>query len=141
MKPLTKSLNRKITFLHSILKPNQKSLVKVHQEWILLRPYSTSGTRANNANERDYNEKITIEKERVIKGEVKSRIGSAPGWSEILASESEAMIKADRHPIDHTSIEQLQRESAKVLHLEHDNQGSDTYQEAHEMEERPKLKV
>ncbi|RIA86980.1 hypothetical protein C1645_828415 [Glomus cerebriforme] len=54
------------------------------------------------------------EKERLLKGKVKDILKSAPGWNELLASDSEAMIKAEREP-DPLSMKELQNDSLKFL--------------------------
>ncbi|RIA84098.1 hypothetical protein C1645_784852 [Glomus cerebriforme] len=58
------------------------------------------------------------EKQKILKGKVKSSIETAPGWNEKLASESEATVKADRHG-DSVTIEELQRQSISLME-EHD---------------------
>ncbi|KAG9291949.1 hypothetical protein G9A89_004887 [Geosiphon pyriformis] len=57
---------------------------------------------------------IEKEKNKVLKGQVKPVIKSAPGWNQELASDSEAIIKAERE--DFAEIKELQRESVKILH-------------------------
>ncbi|RGB38895.1 hypothetical protein C1646_691242 [Rhizophagus diaphanus] len=59
---------------------------------------------------------VAREKERLLKGKVKHFLKSAPGWSELLASDSEAVIKAEREP-DPLSIKDLQNESIKTLSM------------------------
>ncbi|CAI2161677.1 14035_t:CDS:2 [Funneliformis geosporum] len=62
-------------------------------------------------------EVVKQEKEKVIKKEKKSTIKSAPGWSEQLASESEAAVKAER---DHSvTIEDLQKHSINIIEEHH----------------------
>ncbi|CAG8473582.1 7955_t:CDS:2, partial [Ambispora leptoticha] len=53
----------------------------------------------------------------------KSRVKHAPGWNELLASDSEAIIKAERghgHDIN-CSIEELQRQSVATFHEDRKN--------------------
>jgi len=52
-------------------------------------------------------------------GKVKHVLKSAPGWNELLASDSEAVIKADREPP--SSIKDLQNESIKTLSIPDDD--------------------
>ncbi|CAG8515240.1 16233_t:CDS:2 [Funneliformis mosseae] len=54
------------------------------------------------------------EKKRLLNGNVKSLLKSAPGWNEMLASDSEAVVKAEREP-DSFSLKELQQESLKIL--------------------------
>lgn len=59
-------------------------------------------------------EVIEKEKERSISKKVKSRVGeSAPGWSELLASDSESVVKAERTTV--TSVEEMQRMTIECL--------------------------
>ncbi|CAG8613413.1 11298_t:CDS:2 [Ambispora gerdemannii] len=62
--------------------------------------------------------KILVQ-EREILTKIKSRIKSAPGWNEFLASDSEAIVKAERE--DHSSIEELQRQTVEFFHEEKKN--------------------
>lgn len=57
-------------------------------------------------------EVLEKEKQRNLKGEVKSSIPNAHGWNEKLASDSEAAVKAERHA-DGKSIEELQAQTAE----------------------------
>ncbi|KAJ6530373.1 hypothetical protein DFH09DRAFT_934329, partial [Mycena vulgaris] len=47
----------------------------------------------------------------------------APGWNEHLASDSEATVKADRS--DHTSAEELQKDTVAYTHARHGEESSD----------------
>ncbi|GBC08191.1 hypothetical protein RclHR1_07960007 [Rhizophagus clarus] len=62
---------------------------------------------------------IAREKERLLHGKVKHILKSAPGWNELLASDSEAMIKAEREP-DPLSFKDLQNESVRALNSDDD---------------------
>ncbi|CAG8593050.1 13155_t:CDS:2, partial [Acaulospora colombiana] len=55
-----------------------------------------------------------------IVSKIKGSMKSAPGWNEKLASESEAVIKAEREPHP-SSVVHLQRESISILSQEYDN--------------------
>ncbi|CAG8593079.1 11115_t:CDS:2 [Dentiscutata heterogama] len=57
---------------------------------------------------------IEREKQRLLKGKVVGNVKHAPGWNERLASDSEAMIKAEREP-DSSSMDDLQRETLSYL--------------------------
>ncbi|CAG8557387.1 277_t:CDS:2 [Ambispora gerdemannii] len=59
------------------------------------------------------------EEEKLSKGKVKSKIITAPGWNEVLASESEAIVKAERGGND-ISVKELQHHTIKILHDEKD---------------------
>ncbi|KAF0552596.1 ctg1 protein [Gigaspora margarita] len=61
---------------------------------------------------------IEREKQRLLKGHHVGQLKNAPGWNERLASDSEAMVKAEKEP-NHGSIEDLQRETLTYL-LTHD---------------------
>ncbi|CAG8540542.1 5746_t:CDS:2 [Cetraspora pellucida] len=66
---------------------------------------------------------IDKEKRRLLRGKVVGPFKHAPGWNEKLASDSEAMVKAEREP-DSTSIDELQRETLTYL-TTHDNENDD----------------
>ncbi|RHZ75945.1 hypothetical protein Glove_208g111 [Diversispora epigaea] len=55
------------------------------------------------------------EKRRLLSGNVKGVMSSAPGWNEMLASDSEAMIKAEREP--ESSFHELQQESIMAFEI------------------------
>jgi len=61
-------------------------------------------------------EAITKAKERYMKGEEPATIPTVEGWSQTLASVSEATIKAEKAP--EMSMEDLQNFTVKVVHEE-----------------------
>ncbi|CAG8440377.1 7647_t:CDS:2 [Funneliformis caledonium] len=70
---------------------------------------------------------VKQEKEKVVKREKTSTIKSAPGWSENLASESEAAVKAER---DHSvTIEDLQNHSINIIEQHHGDRQEQPRQE------------
>ncbi|CAG8644018.1 5196_t:CDS:2, partial [Cetraspora pellucida] len=66
---------------------------------------------------------IDKEKRRLLRGKVVGSLKHAPGWNEKLATDSEAMVKAEREP-DSSSIDELQRETLAYL-TTHDNESDD----------------
>ncbi|CAG8435162.1 981_t:CDS:2 [Scutellospora calospora] len=67
---------------------------------------------------------IEREKKRLLGGKVKGPMKHAPGWNERLASDSEAMVKAEREP-DHQSIAELQQETLSHLLNLHGDEGDE----------------
>jgi hypothetical protein len=53
------------------------------------------------------------EVERTKKGEAESTIAEFPGWNEVLASDSEADVKADRYP--KKDFKELQKETIEII--------------------------
>ncbi|KAJ1979034.1 hypothetical protein H4R33_005816 [Dimargaris cristalligena] len=61
--------------------------------------------------------RIEHAKEKLLEGQVKSPFANAPGWSETLATESEASVKADESNPE--SFHSMQRETIEYVHEEH----------------------
>ncbi|CAG8758715.1 24410_t:CDS:2 [Dentiscutata erythropus] len=74
------------------------------------RCYVPLGSNASN------NDPLIIEREkhRLLKGKVVGNVKHAPVWNERLASDSEAIVKAEREP-DSSSMDDLQRETLSYL--------------------------
>ncbi|CAG8435741.1 6215_t:CDS:2 [Diversispora eburnea] len=68
-------------------------------------------------------ETLEREKKRLLSGNVKGVLRSAPGWNEMLASDSEAVIKAEREP--ESSFHELQQESLTAFQIRRENDESD----------------
>ncbi|RKP35543.1 hypothetical protein BJ085DRAFT_33976 [Dimargaris cristalligena] len=74
---------------------------------------------SNHNSEMSDNDPNRIEhaKEKLLEGQVKSPFANAPGWSETLATESEASVKADESNPE--SFHSMQRETIEYVHEEH----------------------
>lgn len=64
-------------------------------------------------------ETIEREKEKSLKGETVSPIPEAPHWSEPLASDSEAIIKAERYATE-DDVMKLQEETIEIIREQED---------------------
>jgi len=64
-------------------------------------------------------EVLEREKQRTLSGEHHKtpHIKGAPGWNELLASASEAYVKADKY--DHGSVDEMQRQTVDYVHSRH----------------------
>jgi hypothetical protein len=64
---------------------------------------------------------------RHLEGKTKSRFPKdAPGWDEELASDSEAIVKAERSTHDTADIKEMQRETVECLAQEKEELGEGT---------------
>lgn len=63
-------------------------------------------------------ETLHAEVQRSREGKVPLHVPSAPGWNEKLASDSEAVVKAERDAVMsvETNVEEMQSHSVRVLH-------------------------
>ncbi|CAG8518838.1 10480_t:CDS:2 [Ambispora leptoticha] len=107
-------MRHSLVFVNNFLK-NKKSLVTIIQRknFPISRRYMIpTGSHVSN---NDPNV-MQVEKEKLLKGKIIDHIKSAPGWSETLASESEAIVKAERE--DGYTIEEIQHHTLKILHEE-----------------------
>ncbi|KAJ1916013.1 hypothetical protein IWQ60_008250 [Tieghemiomyces parasiticus] len=86
------------------------------------RGFYSAGSKSGPLNsEMSDNDPSRIEKakEELLTGHTDSSIPNAPGWNETLASESEAIIKADTLVKDGESISKLQKETIEHIQKKH----------------------
>lgn len=103
----------------------RKSLAgKLSAQVVAARSLATSAPQLGNHSHNDPHF-VTHHKEKHLKGESHTTIPNMEGWSEALASDSEANIKAERHRGE-LSIEDLQKHSVEVVQKVHHKESTGT---------------
>lgn len=77
----------------------EKKKKRARSHFSFLFPFPNTVTTMPSGSHVSMNDPAVIEKElrRSLEGHVPARVPSAPQWSEVLASESEAVVKAEVH--------------------------------------------